>query len=186
MARQQLSPPNPLARLQRATYATWIVGGVAFIAALVWASRAGVTPQLPEVSHPGPAVLRVDGAGEADGTDGPGPGGDPLPGFARRFSPAPPPPEIAPTTPSGPAPEPILAQRLQLLGIAREGDALVAALYDPEDDRVHLVRDGDTLADVEVRQVAERTVTLARGARTRTISLHTPGTGGRSSKERRE
>ncbi|MBM4114107.1 MAG: hypothetical protein FJ253_12185 [Phycisphaerae bacterium] len=67
-----------------------------------------------------------------------------------------------------------IAQRVELLGIARDGDTLVAALYDPADDRVHLVRDGESIAGVDVKKVEANRVLLAKGDRVRTLSLNAP------------
>lgn len=149
----------PIAKYRRATRVTWVAGGIGVSLAALWAMRAQVTPDLPAIptasTRTAPTVDTVS-ASRA------------LPGFAMRFSPAPPP--VAPTPRVAPVETPI-AQRLQLLGIVREGGALVAALYDPSDDRVHLVRDGEQIANVEVRRVESRSVLLAKGSRTRTLTL---------------
>lgn len=65
---------------------------------------------------------------------------------------APPPAVEAPT-------EPI---RLQLVAVVRDGTSLRAAVYDPEDDRIHLVTDGEMVRDFLVNQVTLAGVELSR------------------------
>jgi len=48
--------------------------------------------------------------------------------------------------------------RLQLIGITSEGTALVACLYDPDADRILLLRGGDRLGAHTVERVTDREV----------------------------
>lgn len=61
--------------------------------------------------------------------------------------------------------------RLQLLGIVHSAGVLRAALYDPQDDRIHLVADGATIGAVSVVRVAADEVELADGRRTHRLRI---------------
>lgn len=164
-----VSGGDRLARLRLAHRGTWTLGALLLSVAALWAVRADVQPRLPDIPSP-PGSAR-----DASTQDAVAAVPAPLPGFALRFSPRPPP---APLVLKAQPTEAPIAQRLQLLGIARDGERLVAALYDPDENRVHLVGDGETVAGVEVRKVEDRRVLLARGDRTRMLALRTVGADG--------
>lgn len=158
-----MTPPR-VARINRLTALTLGAGAIAVAAAALWAARPSLELDLPPV--PSTAAPTVDQPTTAEVPP------SRLPGFMNRLSPAP--PEVAKATLKAEPIESPIAQRVELLGIARDGDTLVAALYDPADDRVHLVRDGESIAGVDVRKVEAHRVLLAKGDRVRTLSLSAP------------
>lgn len=80
-----------------------------------------------------------------------------------------PPPKAAPPAPA--VVERAEPLRLQLLGIVHTAEGLRAALYDPEDDRIHLVADGESIGRVAVVRVADQVVELADGRRTHLLRI---------------
>jgi len=153
-----------IARIDRLTALTLGAGAIAVGLATLWAARPALDVQLPAVpSRPTPEAAQASADAVVPSR---------LPGFANRLSPAP--PERATASLKVEPIESPIAQRVELLGIARDGDTLVAALYDPADDRVHLVRDGESIAGVDVRRVEANRVLLAKGDRVRTLSLNAP------------
>lgn len=82
----------------------------------------------------------------------------------------PPPPEPAPELPP-PAPT-----RLRLIAIVRDGDQRVAALYDPDADRMLFASVGETVADLTVDSIDGRTVTFRDGRGTLTLAESPGGT----------
>lgn len=159
-----MTPPR-VARINRLTALTLGAGAIAVAVAAVWAARPSLELDLPPV--PSVAASTADQPTTAEV-----PAPSRLPGFTNRLSPAP--PEVAQATLKAEPIESPIAQRVELLGIARDGDTLVAALYDPVDDRVHLVRDGESIAGVDVRKIEAHRVLLAKGDRVRTLSLSAP------------
>lgn len=164
-----------LRRLQAWRRRTALAGAIGIAlcgASAAWSVRASreIEVALPEVAtqsaEPEPAGL------------------EPLPldSFAKRLTfPAPPQPEpgAAPDDPrQGDA-------RFALLGIVESPEGgLVAAIHDRADDKVHFVREGDTLGRSEVRKVAPRSVELAEGDTSRRLELKAPkppGSGGGAS-----
>lgn len=92
--------------------------------------------------------------------------------------PAPPPPAVvtaspSPPPPAPPAPAPPL--RLQLVAIVNELDgpspALCAALYDPDQDRLHLVMRGQRIGGRTVSGIGTAFVELTEGVHTRRLEL---------------
>lgn len=61
--------------------------------------------------------------------------------------------------------------RLQLLGVVQDGAGLRAALYDPADDQVHLVTDGDSVKRYRVVRVAFEGVELVDGRTTHQLRM---------------
>ena len=145
------SPSDPLARIRRRALWTWAAAAPVLAACGWWASRP-----LPHVARATSAVeiaasaparrddpfdlrpfqtarLWVDPAGSAAAGDA----------------------ELAAKAAS--------AVRLQLLGITSEGTGLVACLYDPDTDKIVLLRDGDRMGAHTVGRVSAREVAF-RGA----------------------
>jgi hypothetical protein len=83
--------------------------------------------------------------------------------------PPPPPPPPPPPTPA-PPPPPL---KLQLLAVTRESpsDALVAVLYDPDQDKVVSVRAGERIGARTVQAIDAQSVTIADAAGPRTLLL---------------
>jgi len=162
--------------IRRAMLVVWSLGAIAIGIAVTWAARVEVSARLPDMPVPNDTSDATRVAFDVGASIDAAPP-QALPGFAGRFSPRP--PEVArPPTPV--ASEAPIAQKIQLLGIARDGDQLVAALYDASDDRVHLVRDGEAVGDLRVRRVDSRSVVLAKGDRTRSLILKNVAGGGPS------
>ncbi len=61
--------------------------------------------------------------------------------------------------------------RLRLVGITREDGELFAALYDPDQDRLFVVRNGDSVARYRVEGVTLAGVTLSEGDAQRELLL---------------
>ena len=80
----------------------------------------------------------------------------------------------APESPAGPPPQPTL--RLELLGISDGGDRLIAWIFDPGDDSIRGVSEGDALGRLSVQQVTGRSVTLNDGSRSHRLVLVEPPT----------
>ena len=162
--------PRDRVRLWRRRAAAAWLAAAPLLALGAWgAVRASeVAPRLPAVPSP-PTTAEADGGPDAPPLD--------ARAFARRLGPAPPP---APPLPAEP-PARVAGAGIELLGIARDGDALVAALYDPRDDRIHLVRDGTAIGEVVVREVTELGVTLAEGSATRRVRMVPPARVGGAS-----
>lgn len=97
----------------------------------------------------------------------------PLDSFAKRLTfPAPP---AQPEPGSNPDEVRSADSRLVLLGIVESPEGgLVAAIHDRSDDRVHFVREGDTLGRSRVKAVAPRSVELAEGDTARRLELKSP------------
>lgn len=97
----------------------------------------------------------------------------PMESFARRLTfPAPP---AQPEPGANPDEARSADTRLVLLGIVESPEGgLVAAIHDRSDDRVHFVREGDTLGRSRVRAVAPRSVDLAEGDTARRLELKSP------------
>jgi len=144
--------------------------GLALLGAVgIWALRpVGIEPSLPApiaggVAAPGQAD--VPGAAVAAPFDA---------GlFARRLSPAPPAPAPQPGTPAG------RLASLSLVAVSRVDGVLVAAIYDATDDRVHLLRSGDRVGEVEIASVLEREVALREGDRQLVLRLVDASAGAR-------
>lgn len=153
------SRTDPLLRLKRRLVMVTSCCVVAVAACAWWALRV-----------PPPRVIEVPEVGrpESRGTSVP----DVAPVNPRAFevafwsppeAPAPPPRPEAP-----PAPPPM---RLQLLGIVHAEDGYTAALYDPEDDRVHIVANGDRISRCEVVRLAADEIELRDGDYTHVLRL---------------
>jgi hypothetical protein len=146
---------------RRRTIAVTLAGVAAFGASAAWAWRASspVQPRLPE-----PPPVR---------TEQPPAAIEPLQlaGFAKLLSPPPP----AVETPEDAA-RAAGEQRFALLGIVSKDGALVAAVHDRKDDRVHFVKEGDTLGSATVVRVAARSVEIgdAGGGPARRYQLSSP------------
>ena len=61
--------------------------------------------------------------------------------------------------------------RLQLIGITKEGEKLYAALYDPDQDRLLIVADGDQIQSERVTKVTLSGVTLSDGQAERELKI---------------
>ncbi|MFO0826731.1 MAG: hypothetical protein U0572_01170 [Phycisphaerales bacterium] len=152
------TPRNPVDRWRRATRATWCAG-LAALALVAWRGLAtgDVSARMPAI--PAPAEARAAGPDAIAPLE--------TRGFAKRLSPAPP-VAVADAAPAAPKAPSI---RLELVGIVRRADGFAAVLYDPAEDRVHVVASGESVGGVLVRSVAERDVTLARAGESRTLRL---------------
>lgn len=82
---------------------------------------------------------------------------------------APPSPPPEPEPPRPPPPPPPL--KLQLLAITREGGDVRAVLYDPDADRLSVVRAGDAVAGRRVERVEPGAVALRDFSGLRTLAL---------------
>lgn len=67
--------------------------------------------------------------------------------------------------------------RLQLIGIIHEDGTRRAAVYDPDDDRLGIVGEGDEFASRLVTTVTLQSVTFTDGERTHTLELIQPPRG---------
>lgn len=136
---------------RRRTIAAGAAGALACVGSAAWSvhSARAVAPRLPETRLAAPPV------------DAPSPGPEPLEmrGFSKLLS-APPPP-APPTSDDKTTAE---GARFSLLGISEGPDGLVAAVHDRADDRVHFVREGDTLGKVTVTRVASREIEIGGAA----------------------
>jgi len=144
--------------------------GLALLGAVgIWALRPlGIEPSLPA-----PIAGGVDAREHAGDPDAPL--AVPLDAalFARRLSPEPPAPEGQPNAPVG------RLASLSLIAVSRVDGVLVAAIYDATDDRVHLLRSGDRVGEVEIASVLEREVALREGDRQLVLRLVDASAGAR-------
>ena len=152
-----------MARLRARMVATCILGGLAVASTMYWA----LSPLSVEVPEGAASKLldeseMAEDPGLADALD------------AQAFdvmlwkplvdSPEQAPRAVVPASASRPF-------RLRLVGITREDGELFAALYDPDQDRLFVVRDGDRVARYRVEGVTLAGVTLSEGNAQRELLL---------------
>ena len=152
-----------IARWRRLTWAA-AAGGVALCTASgAWLSHAmrPVEPALPDA----PRV--------ADVAEPAGPAPLAMAGFAKLLSPPPPP---APES-TDPTKDEQRGYRYTLLGVVQQDGRFVAAIHDRGDDRVHFVREGDTLGSATIGHVEGRSVEITTDGTTRRLALASPRKG---------
>ena len=154
------STNDPILAWRRRIAATALGGAAAVAACAWWALRgpttapAAILPAAPPQDPPGVETPEAPG---------------PLAWDAAVFDVAlwNPPPRPPPPAPA--VAERVEPLRLQLLGIVTTADGLRAALYDPQDDRIHLVSDGGMIGAIGVVRVGDGVVELADGRRTHVL-----------------
>jgi hypothetical protein len=90
------------------------------------------------------------------------------------IAPAPPPPTIAEAPPP---PSPPL--KWQLLAIVREDSGYKALIYDPDTDRLLVLREGDDSGPQRIDRITATTMEVRGGDGMRTIALRDAAPGGR-------
>jgi hypothetical protein len=157
------STRGELRRWRRMSLAAWALGGVGLVASFVWgiALSVDIAPTLP-VPRDGDATAAARSAGGTRSALA-------TAGFERRLSPAPPPPpsskeEAKDTSRFG---------SLELVAISREDGELVAAIFDPVKQTLHLVRNGGSIDGTIITAVDAREVRLSEGKKVRTLRLVT-------------
>lgn len=167
-----LSMSDPVARLRLAACGIWVFS-CACAVPLVWWASAPRAPGGPRSGTPA-AALSADGRIEP-GANRPTPLD--VAAFNNRLWNPPPEPVVEappPLPPEPPRPPPAPAGPMPiLLAILREQGALTAAVYNPVEDRVVVVRCGDVVLGREVARVTASTVELRAGASRATLTLDT-------------
>lgn len=155
---------DPIRRIQRRIRITWLGGAVVAVLCGLWAGRT------------------IDSSGQADDASAlnqpsPRPAQPPEPPepIDRRVFEArlwnPPPAQATPEQPDRPVakrPEPV---RFQLIGIIDDGGPLQAALYDPQTDRLLIVRSGDRIKQHTITAVTADGVELSDGRSVSRLTL---------------
>lgn len=150
---------DPLRRLRLRIAATSIVGAVGMLVSASWALRF-VAPPVATLPTLAPVVSDESA--------------DPVAATVDRaayevalWNPPPPPPP----PPVPPAPERIESLRLELVGIVVTEGQTIAAIYDPTDDRIHLVRDGESIGTRSIVRVTSTFAEIQDGRRTHRLAL---------------
>lgn len=151
---------DPLVTWRRRLFGTLILGSAAVVASLAWALLSpGVEAALAPAVE-GPQAESISSQMAVAPID--------VAAFDVQLwhIPAPPPEPDARLAKSAE-----VTANLILVGIVHTEGQLRAALYDPEDDRIHFVADGDVVRGVKVVRVTGDRVELVRGPSSEQLRL---------------
>lgn len=145
-------PNDPILRLRNRMRATLVVGIVAVIVCATWALSSTPYSGVPATHFAldqTPSSVSTQNSAAIDAN-----------AFARArlWNPKETPQAVTP-------PQVVQAQplRLQLIGIIHEDGQLLAALYDPDEDRMLIVTSGQTVKGHEITAITAKTVELSSG-----------------------
>lgn len=132
---------------------TFAAGALTLVASVVWAaypvrSSIDTSEMTVETRSPETAVERHVAAVDSHALQ-----------RVRLWNPLP----LPATAQAEPAPEPPKPLRAQLIGIIEERGQLHAALYDPDEDRIVIVKEGESVKTLTVMAIKPRSVELFDG-----------------------
>ncbi len=158
------SPIDPIRRVRRQIRLTWLVGTLTIVMCTLWAARP-VQEYSPEDTTFSFNLAQLSAQPIEHGPHTI----DPRVFAARLWNP--PPTEVALKEREASVanrPKPI---RFQLIGIINENGQLRAALYDPDTNRVLIVKSGDRIDELTVTAVTAESVELSDGKTTSRLAL---------------